>query len=130
MSTERNKLFVRSYFAALSGKPKPADVLDAFIGSRDADLKQHILELESSFPRYELIEEQMIAEGDKIAIIGRVRGRHDGDFMGAPATGRSFDIPIHITYQIADDKIVAHWLISDSLTMLQQIGLLPAPASR
>ena len=66
---------------------------------------------EASFPGYWLEAEDMIAEGDQVALRGKVRGVHGGDLMGIPPTGREVSVPIHITYRIADGKIVQHWML-------------------
>src|SRR5689334_411585 len=100
MSTEENKAFVRRYLAAISRKPKPQSVIDEYIADSDPDLKQHILDAEQGFPQYELIEEDLIAEGDKVVLQCRLIATHTGNFMGIPASGRSIDVPVALIYRI------------------------------
>jgi predicted ester cyclase len=38
------------------------------------------------------------------------------------------DFAIFITYRIADGKIVDHWMLTDNMTMMQQIGAVPSAA--
>jgi predicted ester cyclase len=127
MSTSENKNFVRKYFEALSGKPKPAVLVDQYVSEQP--LKDHIAGAEAGFPLYEFLAEEMIAEGDSVAVKARLRGTHQGEFNGIPATGRSVDIPFHITYKIVNGKIVDHWMVLDSLVLLQQLGVMPVSAS-
>jgi predicted ester cyclase len=83
---------------------------------------------EAAFPSYDMQIEQMIAEDDLVSVIGRGRGTHKGPFMGIAPTGKSWDVPIHITYRVADGKIVGHWMVVDTAAFMQQLGLIPNPA--
>ncbi len=127
MSADENKAVVRRYFEALSGKDKPGAVVDEFVA--EEPLKGHIAAFEVVFPHYELIADQMVAEGDMVSVIGRVRGTQKGELMGIPPTGKTVEFPIHITYRLADGKIVDHWMLTDNLSMLQQLGAVPMPAA-
>ena len=125
MSTQENKEFVRKYFEALSGKPKPPELVDQYVAEQP--LKDHILMNEAAFPGYELRAEQMIAEDDLVSVIGRASGTHKGPFMGMPPTGKSWDVPLHITYRVKDGKIIEHWLVLDTAAFMQQLGMIPSP---
>ncbi len=125
MSTDENKAFVRKYLEAISGKPKPATVVDQYVAEQP--LKDHIVATEVGFPEYVLEPVEMIAEGDKVAVKVRLKGTHLGPFNGMPATGRKVDMLIHLTYQIQDGKIVDHWMLVDGVEMLQQLGMFPPP---
>jgi predicted ester cyclase len=127
MSTAETKEFVRKYLKALSGKPKPASVIDQYVAEQP--LKDHILAAEIGFPEYFLEEVEMIAEGDKVAVKARLKGTHLGDFNGIPPTGKKVDLLFHITYQIRDGKIVDHWMLLDSMELLQQLGLMQQQAA-
>ncbi|MCE7989274.1 MAG: hypothetical protein DYG89_49610 [Caldilinea sp. CFX5] len=47
--------------------------------------------------------------------------------MGIAPTGKPVTIEIALIYHIENGKIVDHWMLADQLTMLQQIGVIPAP---
>src|SRR5215213_4582730 len=125
MSAEENKALVRRYFEAISGKAKPPSVVDQFVADADPELKQHIVDAEQGFPRYELIADDLLTEGDKVFVQGRMRATHTGNFLGIPATGRQVDMPAAPVYQTANGKIVAHWMLSDNMGLMQQIGVIP-----
>lgn len=127
MSAQENKDFVRRYLEAISGKPKPESVVNLYVSEQP--LKDHIAMGEAAFPLYTFDIEEMIAEGDLVSVRGRTRGTHKGPFMGIPPTGKSFDVPIFITYRVAGGKIVDHWMLLDTATMMQQLGVVPSPAS-
>jgi len=121
-----NKELVRKYFAALSGQPKPVELVNLYV--EEQPLRDHILQTEIGFPQYFLESEDMIAEGDQVAVKARLRGTHLGTFNGIPATGRYIDVPFHITYRIKNGKIIDHWMIMDSLVFLQQLGVMQQQA--
>lgn len=130
MSTaEENRAFVRRYLDALSGKDKPRAIVNQFVADSDEELKQHIDGAEAGFPRYELVTEDLIAEGDKVVLRFTLRATHLGEFMGIPATGKDISVPGVIIYRIAGGKIAQHWMQIDSVGMLQQLGVMPQPAA-
>lgn len=121
MSAEQNKEFVRQYFAAISGKDKPPALVDEYVADSDSELKQHIVYAEAAFPCYELVAEDMIAEGDRVVARCFLRGVHRGEFTGVPATGKQVTMPFIIIYRIADGKIVQHWMQGDMVGLMQQL---------
>lgn len=123
MNAQENKEFIRKYLEDLSGKPKPPELVDQYVSEQP--LKDHIAMNEAAFPGYEMHIEMLIAEDDLVSIIGRASGAHKGPFMGMPPTGKTWDVPIHITYQVKDGKIVDHWMVIDSAAFMQQLGLIP-----
>jgi predicted ester cyclase len=125
MNAQESKDFIRKYFEALSGKTKTPELVDQYVAEQP--LKDHIAMNEAAFPGYELEVERMIAEDDLVAVIGRAKGTHTGLFMGMPPTGKSWDVPIHITYRIEDGKIVDHWMVIDTASFMQQLGMMPSP---
>jgi predicted ester cyclase len=126
MSVHENKEFINRYLGALSGKPKPADIVKQYVD--DAVLAHHIELFEAAFPSYALIAEEMISEGEKVAVRATMHGTHRGNFNGIAATGKEVKISVMLVYHIRNDKIVEHWMNADSLGLLQQLGVLPIPA--
>lgn len=125
MSVETNKDLIRRYFEALRQDKSPA-TLDEFI--EEDDLKQHIAFFEQVFPDYYIDIEDMLAEDDQVAVRGMVHGVHKGEFMGIPPSGKQVSFPLMITYRIANGKIIEHWMLADMMSLMQQLGALPAPA--
>jgi predicted ester cyclase len=125
MSAGSNKAFVQGYLDALSGKDKPAEVQDQYIAESDKELKEHIMFFEASFPHYELIADDMIAEGDKVSVLARFKGAHNGELLGIAPTGKEVDVPFAITYRLAGGKIVEHWMSFDRMALMEQLGVAP-----
>ena len=74
--------------------------------------------------------EDIIAEGDRVAVRLTAHAVHKGQFMGISATGKAYTISeIHI-FRIADGKVVEHWREADLLGMMHQLGVMPTPGAR
>jgi predicted ester cyclase len=70
--------------------------------------------------------EDMIGEGDKVVARVTMHGRHVGEFLGRPPTGKEFATKqIHI-WRLEDGKVIEHWSVRDDLGQALQLGLVPA----
>jgi steroid delta-isomerase-like uncharacterized protein len=79
------------------------------------------------FPDNKTVTEDLIAEGDKVVERWTNTGTHTGEpFMGVPASGKKFSCGGISIYRIANGKIVEHWGEFDSMTISQQLGLMPS----
>ena len=72
-----------------------------------------------------LTVEDVVAEGDWVALRFVVRGTHRGEYMGIPATGRKVEFTEFSLTRYADGRAQASWLMLDTLTVMQQLGLFP-----
>ena len=76
-----------------------------------------------AFPNIDVAVEDVIAEGDMVAVRCAVRGKHTGDHLGIAAS----NAPVHFTgmvfARIKDGKIVEAWNNFDFLAMNRQIGI-------
>jgi steroid delta-isomerase-like uncharacterized protein len=71
----------------------------------------------------------MTVQEDRAAGYYTLTGTHTGDFMGIPATGRRISVTGVNLFRVRDGKIVEEWVSNDSLGMMQQLGLVPAPGA-
>jgi steroid delta-isomerase-like uncharacterized protein len=70
----------------------------------------------------------VIADDDKVVVRWTNSGTNVGEFLGIPATDRSFSISGIDIYRLEDEKLAEHWHVVDMYSQLLQLGLLPAPA--
>ena len=83
----------------------------------------------AAFPDLRMEVEDVLVSGDKAIARVRATGTHRGEFIGMPASGRSFDVQVIDIMRFGDDGVVhEHWGLFDSLGMMQQLGAIPAPA--
>ena len=140
MSVEQNKTIVRRIFAALNERD-----LDGVISYYNPDCRFHgwgpdtrqtldvagyketmsaLLNafLDSRFPI-----EEVIAEGDRVAVPHSFRGTHQADFQGVPATGKSVAVNSIAIFRLENDKAAELWLSADFMGLMQQLGVMPSP---
>jgi steroid delta-isomerase-like uncharacterized protein len=80
----------------------------------------------AAFSDSKFIVDDVIAEGDKVAVRHRLQGTHQAAFQGIPATGKSVEVNGIVIFRIANGKIAEAWLNADIMGMLQQLGVVPA----
>jgi steroid delta-isomerase-like uncharacterized protein len=70
--------------------------------------------------------EEMVADGDAVAVRYTMTGTHRGDFAGIPPTGKAVVAQSMAFYRLADGQIVEERAQLDMLGILQQLGAAPA----
>jgi steroid delta-isomerase-like uncharacterized protein len=84
----------------------------------------------AAFPdsRAEMVH--LVAEDDLVVVHDVVRGTHQADFMGIPATGNEARAEFIHIFRVADGKFVERWGLVDGMALMQQLGAAPqgAPA--
>ncbi|MEH3118848.1 MAG: ester cyclase [Methylorubrum populi] len=70
---------------------------------------------------------QMIVAGDRAVLHLRFRGHFTGTFEGKQGRGQPVAFIATDIYRVADGRIAANWHIEDNLTLLRQLGAVPAP---
>jgi predicted ester cyclase len=75
--------------------------------------------------RYEI--HQVIADGDLVACRATVHGLHNTGHLGFPATGKPYAMPTMHMYRAEGGLLAEHWGVRDELSVLWQVGALPAP---
>lgn len=131
MSTEPNKALVRRFITEVfeQGRMDAVDELcaDDFIGhtwgnADKAGLKAAMQRVAKGLADAHFAIEDMIAEDDRVAVRVTASARHVGDFMGLPATGRSYEIgEIHI-FKLRDGKATEHWHEYNPGALMKQLS--------
>ncbi len=80
----------------------------------------------AAFPDVRMDAEDIIESGDTAWARIRITGTNEGEFMGMPATGKSVDFQAVDIVRFNDEGMAAeHWGVTDSMTMMQQLGVVP-----
>lgn len=82
--------------------------------------------MRGGFPDIQWTLEEMVAEGDKVAVRFTMRGTHRGTFFGVPPTGKAIQVQAMNLYRLSGGKFVEERGQPDLLSLLQQIGAVPA----
>jgi steroid delta-isomerase-like uncharacterized protein len=137
MSTEENEALVRREYEHGVNK-KDFDVRDEALASNYLGhfpgvptiqgleaFKQFTSGFFTGFPDLQTTIEDLIAEGDKVAVRQTWRGTHTGNFLGIPPTGKQVVFTSTEFYRVAGGKLAEEWVELDMLGLLQQLGAIP-----
>ena len=131
---EQNKQIARDFFAAIDrqdfsklkelmaddfalsdpGSPVSLNAENFFSGVKD-----HY----TAFPDWNHVIEDVISEGDKVAVRLIQYGTHKAEYMGIPATGNQVHMAALHIGKIVDGKIKEWLAVEDYLGLMQQLGM-------
>lgn len=89
--------------------------------------KSYINEYKRGFPDLKFQVNAIVSEGDQAILHSTFTGTHRGEFWGIPASNKQVKIEGYDRFRIQNGKIAERWGIADSITLLNQIGVLPSP---
>jgi steroid delta-isomerase-like uncharacterized protein len=133
MSEENNKALVRRFvdevFERLQVGAVDELVADDFVshtwpsptGDGKTDLKQATERMGSALSDIDFEIEDMIAEGDRVAVRLTASATQTGEFMKMPPSGKRYSIgEIHI-FRVSNGQIAVHWHQLDAMGMMSQL---------
>ena len=80
----------------------------------------------AAFPDMRADVTHMIAEDDTVVVRAVMKGTHQGEFMGIPATGKRVEMSMVDIVRIANGQATEHWGVTDTAALMQQLGVIPA----
>jgi predicted ester cyclase len=60
-----------------------------------------------------------------VAIHMPMEGTFTSEFMGIPPTGEKVTVWMANIWRVADGKLVEWWINTDTLALMQQLGVIP-----
>jgi steroid delta-isomerase-like uncharacterized protein len=134
MSVEENKTLIRRYIEAWNRGD-----LQALSECWSRDLVHHtranahgyeetkkiIAAFMSQFPDMRFRLEDIIAEEDKVVSRMTWSATREADHPGGAQAGAAITCTVIGIARLADGRIVEHWGVTDELSMMVQMGLLP-----
>ena len=136
---EENKALIRRWFEEVWNKGRAdaipemfaadgvahglADDVNAPLKGPGGFLPFHA-QFREAFPDIQVVVEDQIAEGDRVATRCSVRGKHAGDSLGFAATGSPVEFTGVAITRINDGKIVEAWNNFDFMKMYRQLGAI------
>ena len=137
--SEKNKALVRRWFEEVWNKGRAEAIDEMFDANGIAhglsddpanpikgprDFRPFHTVFRDAFPNMEIVVEDTVAEGDKVAARCSVRAKHEGEFLGRAATASAVDFTGITIVRIRNGKIVEAWNNFDFMTLHRQVGLL------
>jgi steroid delta-isomerase-like uncharacterized protein len=129
-----NAELVRSLHEALLSE-RDVDVLDRFFAEEFtshnnppgfppgvAGVKQFFAMFRDAFPDASVEIDELVAEGDRVAVATTLSGTHEGELMGMAPTGRSVSVTGIDIVRIADGRIVEHRGLTDIVGLMRQLS--------
>ena len=92
-------------------------------------LKQAAAGYRAAFSDLTCVADQQVAEGDTVVTRWTARGTHDGDLFGIAPTGKHATVTGISIDRIVDGKVVEDHTNWDTFGLMQQLGVIPAPAA-
>ena len=90
------------------------------------EFREGVRAMLSAFSDRQVVIEDQLADGDKVATRWTVTAKHSGEFQGIPATGRRGSMTGISIDRLAGGKIVESWEVTDDAGLLRQLGALPS----
>ena len=142
MSVEQNRAISRHFAEELFNQGK-LSVADELIASDAIDhneppgtnCREHFKNvarmLRGAFPDLHMQVEDLVAEGDRVALRITISGTHNGPapFAGIPPSGKSFKIQQMRFARFANGQMTDSWAVIDMFSWMQQLGAMPQRAS-
>lgn len=134
-ATDRNKAVIRKWLNELwnEGRVELVDELFAPEYVRHAGdpplrgpegVRKLRGEYATAFSELRFTEDDLVAEGDRVAIRWTAKAKHTGPFMGVPATGKTGTVVGMDFFRLVDGRIVESWPCFDALGMMKQLGVI------
>jgi steroid delta-isomerase-like uncharacterized protein len=79
-----------------------------------------------AFPDVALKTDEPLIDGNRVVLVSRLSGTDSGGFMGMAPTGRSFDIPCVLLFEIENGHIARERRIYDFTGLAVQVGAIKA----
>jgi steroid delta-isomerase-like uncharacterized protein len=136
--SEENKVAVRKLYDAINAGDISSlgdSMTDDFVEHEDqpglAPNKEGVIQfftgVIAAFEGFHMNIDVTLAEGDHVSVLATARGKHVGEFMGVPGTGKDISVPLADFFRIEGGKIKEHWGVMDSGSMMIQMGVVEMP---
>lgn len=128
---------IATFYRGLSGDvallddvmaPEWGDASDASgLATGRAGIEPLVAAVNHAFAQFTIIVQTVVdGRGDDgngmVAVRGEMRGVHEGEWLGVPATGKAVRIRIHEFHEISDGLVVRSWGLEDWFGWLRQVG--------
>jgi predicted ester cyclase len=85
--------------------------------------------LVAAVPDTRIAARDLVVDGDRVAVRFALTGTHRGGLLGAEGTDQALDVEGITVLRFEGDRVAERWNRLDDVTLLTQLGLLPAPAA-
>lgn len=84
-------------------------------------IEHYVNLLRKAFSKTEFQIDDMVAEGDKVAVRWTLRGLHNGEILGVAPTGRNVFLQGMSIMRVRDGQIAERWNVTNQLALMNQL---------
>jgi steroid delta-isomerase-like uncharacterized protein len=95
------------------------------VGRGPEAVRQNITAFRAAFPDLQWVIEDIVAEGDRVALRLTLHGTHHDAFRGIAPTGRRITMQEMVFWQVEDGRLRAGWFQADMWGVRAQLGAVP-----
>jgi predicted ester cyclase len=130
-TVEDNKATVRRFIEEVLNEGN-YHLIEGYYASPElaSHIKGDAPQLRRAFPDLHFVIEDLFGEGDKVVVRFTVGGTNDGPFMGRPPTGKTARWSGVTINTFKDGKVTEEWVMPDILSIMKQLGMVPATLPR
>lgn len=88
-----------------------------------AGYKAMMAQLRAAFPDLEVTIEDQVAEDDRVVTRYTMRGTHQGELWGIPASGNRFELQGINIDRVVDGRFCERWAAYDPGELMRQLGV-------
>ena len=85
-------------------------------------LKPMVAAFHAAFADLAITPQEVVGSNGRAAVRLKLTGRHVGEWMGVPATGREFSIDMHEMHHLSGGRITHTWHLEDWDAWRRQVG--------
>jgi predicted ester cyclase len=123
--SEDNKAVIRRLVAEVLNGGRLEVIDELYAPELALAARRWITPFRASFPDVHMEIVELIAEGDKVVGRFTCSATHLGEWLGQAPTGRRFERVDEVAiFRLGDGRIIGAWSLEDSLSRLQQLGLV------
>lgn len=82
--------------------------------------------LHTALPDFHVTVEDLIAEGDRVAVRWTLSGTQNGPYFGFPPTGKRLTMQTMEIFRFSEGRLRELWVLPDALGALQRLGHVPS----
>jgi predicted ester cyclase len=116
----KNKVLMRRIYEEMWNGGSPALAAEIFL--HPEGVERFVRQFLRSFPDLQHTVEEMIEEGDQVAVRFSARGTHSGQWMDFAPTGKAIYYTGVTLARITADKVSEHYTWWDKASLMEEIG--------
>lgn len=89
------------------------------------DFEAKMDRLDEVLPDLSLTIEDMVAEGEKVAVSATASATHAGEFYGVSGSGKRIEWALMLIARVENGEVAELWVLRDILGIMKQLGIAP-----